>query len=200
MKTIKSEFIGTDATGKDFFRVIIVSESSPDSFPTSGADVDGVPDTAGIAAGSVLLTPDGNSVLYTDGWSEDGGGGGGGDLVSVTLSPPISAAPELSSFFPISYDSLTPEEKRDGKVIRLVPVGTLNVGDEYSYTITPGADWYVNKGGGNFGEQGEPVTLTAVVEDDLDLPILELPVGVSNEPTTTAEKIVVVNIIYQELS
>lgn len=68
MKTIKSEFIGTDATGKDFFRVIIVSESAPDSFPTSGADVDGVPDTAGIAAGSVLLTPDGNSVLYTDGW------------------------------------------------------------------------------------------------------------------------------------
>lgn len=68
MKTIKSEFIGTDATGKDFYRVIIVSESAPDSFPTSGADVDGVPDTAGIAAGSVLLTPDGNSVLYTDGW------------------------------------------------------------------------------------------------------------------------------------
>ena len=74
MKTIKSEFIGTDATGKDFYRVIIVSESAPDSFPTSGADVDGVPDTAGIAAGSVLLTPDGNSVLYTDGWSEGGGG------------------------------------------------------------------------------------------------------------------------------
>lgn len=74
MKTIKSEFIGTDATGKDFFRVIIVSESAPDSFPTSGADVDGVPDTAGIAAGSVLLTPDGNSVLYADDWSEGGGG------------------------------------------------------------------------------------------------------------------------------
>lgn len=72
MKTIKSEFIGTDATGKDYYRVIIVSESAPDSFPTSGADVDGVPDTAGIAAGSVLLTPDGNSVLYTDGWSEEG--------------------------------------------------------------------------------------------------------------------------------
>lgn len=72
MKTIKSEFIGTDATGKDFFRVIIVSESAPDSFPTSGADVYGVPDTAGIAAGSVLLTPDGNSVLYTDSWIEGG--------------------------------------------------------------------------------------------------------------------------------
>ena len=84
MKTIKSEFIGTDATGKDFYRVIIVSESAPDSFPTSGADVDGVPDTAGIAAGSVLLTPDGNSVLYADDWS-----GGGGDLVSIALSKDI---------------------------------------------------------------------------------------------------------------
>lgn len=72
MKTIKSEFIGTDATGKDFYRCIIVSESAPDSFPTSGSDVDGVPDTAGIAAGSVLLTPDGNSVLYTDDWGEGG--------------------------------------------------------------------------------------------------------------------------------
>lgn len=78
MKTIKSEFMGTDATGKDFFRVIIVSESAPDSFPTLGADVDGVPDTAGIAAGSVLLTPDGNSVLYTD----DFNGGGGTPIVT----------------------------------------------------------------------------------------------------------------------
>lgn len=84
MKTIKSEFIGTDATGKDFFRVIIVSESAPDSFPTSGADVDGVPDTAGIAAGSVLLTPDGNSVLYADDWSEGGGGTYGVHIMNLT--------------------------------------------------------------------------------------------------------------------
>lgn len=200
MKTIKSEFIGTDATGKDFFRVIIVSESTPDSFPTSGADVDGVPDTAGIAAGSVLLTPDGNSVLYEDGWSGGGGGGGGtGDLVSVTLSPPISTDRELSSFFPINYDSLTPEEKQDGKTIYLVPDRALTEGDEYSYTITPGADWYVNKGGGNFGGQGEAVTLTATVELDDGNPILEIPVGIGNEPTIAADKVLIVNIIYDNL-
>ena len=197
MKTIKSEFIGTDATGKDFFRVIIVSESAPDSFPTSGADVDGVPDTAGIAAGSVLLTPDGNSVLYTDGWSE--GGGGTGDLVSVTVSPSISADKELSSFFPINYDSLTPEEKTDGKEIYLIPEQALSEGDEYSYTITPGADWYVNKGGGNFGGKGEAVTLTATVELSGGNPILELPVGIGNEPTIAADKVLVVNIIYDNL-
>ena len=197
MKTIKSEFIGTDATGKDFFRVIIVSESAPDSFPTSGADVDGVPDTAGIAAGSVLLTPDGNSVLYADDWSE--GGGGTGDLVSVTVSPSISADKELSSFFPINYDSLTPEEKTDGKEIYLVPDQALSEGDEYSYTITPGADWYVNKGGGNFGGKGEPVTLTATVELSGGNPILELPVGIWNEPTIAADKVLVVNIIYDNL-
>lgn len=197
MKTIKSEFIGTDATGKDFFRVIIVSESAPDSFPTSGADVDGVPDTAGIAAGSVLLTPDGNSVLYADDWSE--GGGGTGDLVSVTVSPSISADKELSSFFPINYDSLTPEEKTDGKEIYLVPDQALSEGDEYSYTITPGADWYVNKGGGNFGGQGEAVTLTATVELSDGKPILEIPVSIRNEPTIAAEKILVVNIAYEEI-
>lgn len=196
MKTIKSEFIGTDATGKDFYRVIIVSESAPDSFPTSGADVDGVPDTAGIAAGSVLLTPDGNSVLYADDWS---GGGGTGDLVSVTVSPSISADRELSSFFPINYDSLTPEEKADGKEIYLMPSPALSEGDEYSYTITPGADWYVNKGGGNFGGQGEAVTLTATVELSNGKPILELPVGIWNEPTIAADKVLIVNILYGNL-
>lgn len=194
MKTIKSEFIGTDATGKDFFRVIIVSESAPDSFPTSGADVDGVPDTAGIAAGSVLLTPDGNSVLYADAWSK-----GGGDLVSVTLSPSIPADRELSSFFPINYDSLTPEEKTDGKEIYLVLDQALSEGDEYSYTITPGADWYVNKGGGNFGGKGEPVTLTATVELSDGNPILGLPVGIGNEPTIAADKVLIVYIIYDNL-
>lgn len=160
MKTIKSEFIGTDATGKDFFRVIIVSESAPDSFPTSGADVDGVPDTAGIAAGSVLLTPDGNSVLYTDGWSE---GGGGGDLVSITITPDLNwDGRTLASYFPITYS----EDNNEFNVF-LNTTDKLTEGDEYIFTVTPGADWYVM--GDDLvaiGGKGEPQTFTSEVVVD----------------------------------
>ena len=117
MKTIKSEFIGTDATGKDFFRVIIVSESAPDSFPTSGADVDGVPDTAGIAAGSVLLTPDGNSVLYADGWIDGG-------VPVVTF---VNSTTEDAGGYVAYADSL--EAILDGQVtvIQSLPVGESDV-------------------------------------------------------------------------
>ena len=66
MKVIKSEFVATDANGKDWWRVIIVNNTSVDTPPTTGSGVDGLPDEAGIAAGSVLLTPDGNTVYYTD--------------------------------------------------------------------------------------------------------------------------------------
>ena len=195
MKVIKSEFVGTDANGKDWWRVIIVNNESVDTPPTTGSGVDGLPDEAGIAAGSVLLTPDGNTVYYTDSM----GGGGGGDLVSVTLSPPIPADQELSSFFPINYDSLTPEEKMDGKTIYLVPDQALTEGDEYSYTITPGADWYVNKGGHTFGGQGEAVTLTATVELLDGNPILEFRAGIVNEPSIPADKVLDVTIVYENL-
>lgn len=167
-------------------------------------------DASDIIAGKVIA----QAIGYTNGEEIDpivfegsdvsltgagGGGGGTGDLVSVTVSPSISADRELSSSFPINYDSLTPEEKIDGKEIFLIPDQALSEGDEYSYTITPGADWYVNKGGGNFGGQGEAVTLTATVELSYGKPILELPVGIGNAPTIAADKIIVVNITYGHL-
>ena len=82
MKVIKSEFVATDANGKDWWRAIIVSDTSVDTPPTTGSGVDGMPDEAGIAAGSVLLTPDGNTVYYTD---DMGGGGGCGTTARVDL-------------------------------------------------------------------------------------------------------------------
>lgn len=66
MRTIKSEFTYTDVNGVDWYRCVIVSETKPDTLPTSGADVDGIPDNVGIAAGSVMLTPDGNEIYYSD--------------------------------------------------------------------------------------------------------------------------------------
>lgn len=166
-------------------------------------------DASDIIAGKVTA----QAIRYTDGEEIDpivfegtdvsltgaGGGGGTGDLISVTVSPSISADQELSSFFPINYDSLTPEEKTDGKEIYLIPEQALSEGDEYSYTITPGADWYVRKGGGNFGGKGEAVTLTATVELENGKPILEIPVSIRNEPTIAADKILTVNIIYDNL-
>lgn len=133
MKTIKSEFIGTDATGKDFFRVIIVSESAPDSFPTSGADVDGVPDTAGIAAGSVLLTPDGNSVLYADGWSEGSGdptvtiNNITGDPVEIYVAESIEALVGGTSETVLIADGESTQTFTAGSVFAFAPDSPLEV-------------------------------------------------------------------------
>ena len=66
MRTIKSEFAYTDVNGVEWYRCVIVSEEKPESLPTNGADVDGIPDEVGIAAGSVMLTPDGNEIYYSD--------------------------------------------------------------------------------------------------------------------------------------
>lgn len=198
MDCIKKEFVRTDADGHKWWRVVLTAAEAPDSLQLTGADVDGMDDNIRFEAGSVLLTPDKNYIAFEDG-DFSGEGGGGGDLVSVTVSPLIPSDQELSSFFPINYDSLTPEEKMDGKTISLVPNQALSEGDEYSYTITPGADWYVNKGGGNFGGQGEAVTLTATVKLSNGNPILELPVGIWNEPTIATDKILIVNIVYYNL-
>ena len=133
MKTIKSEFIGTDATGKDFFRVIIVSESAPDSFPTSGADVDGVPDTAGIAAGSVLLTPDGNSVLYTDGWQDT-------EVLNITVNAEFTMDKtwqEIKDAFDAGTTCLVTAPTFDDFPVVDVPVTDVSIGDT-TYLVTVG--------------------------------------------------------------
>lgn len=83
METIKSEFVRTDENGKDWWRCVIVATSEPESMEISGADVDGVADDDGIAAGSVLLYPDNNKLIaYEDGVF---GGGGGGSTTATVL-------------------------------------------------------------------------------------------------------------------
>lgn len=75
MECIKKEFVRTDENGRKWWRVILTATEAPESLDElTGADVDGMDDNIRFAAGSVLLTPDGNSVLYADGWSEGGGG------------------------------------------------------------------------------------------------------------------------------
>lgn len=84
MRTIKSEFAYTDVNGVDWYRCVIVSETMPDPLPTSGADVDGIPDNVGIAAGSVMLTPDGNEIYYSDDAEFTPSGAGFGVTVANT--------------------------------------------------------------------------------------------------------------------
>ena len=173
MKTIKSEFIGTDATGKDFYRVIIVSESAPDSFPTSGADVDGVPDIAGIAAGSVLLTPDGNSVLYADDWSEGGGTGDDG-IQSITISPTIQLTPSLNNYLPMSYEKFV-EEYPGGNAHLSFMSEDIHSSTEYGFTVTPGSEWYVADASDPenviFGDKGQPLTISATTDAEANLSV-----------------------------
>lgn len=184
MKTIKSEFIGTDATGKDFFRVIIVSESAPDSFPTSGADVDGVPDTAGIAAGSVLLTPDGNSVLYTDGWSEGGEKIAEG-IQSITISPTIQLTPSLNDYLPMSYEKFV-EEYPGGNANLSFTSADIHSSTEYGFTVTPGSEWYVadatDPDNVVFGEKGQPLTISATTDAEANLSVNLIAVESADTP------------------
>lgn len=51
----------------DRWQVSLVSESVPASLNITGADVDEMDDTAIIAAGSVLVTPDTDFVAFEDG-------------------------------------------------------------------------------------------------------------------------------------
>lgn len=51
----------------DRWQVSLVSESVPASLSITGADVDEMDDTAIIAVGSVLVTPDTDFVAFEDG-------------------------------------------------------------------------------------------------------------------------------------
>lgn len=151
MKAIKSEFVGTDATGKDFWRVIVTSEEAIDETPTTGEGIDGVPDAAGIAAGSVFLSPDGNTVVYSDDFASGGGGGEG--ILSVTITPAIFSDPSLDTLaFPIYWS----EAQAEGGIMNVTfdATATRALADEYIVKVTPSENWFAfngeavsNKGG-----------------------------------------------------
>lgn len=185
MKVIKSEFVATDANGKDWWRAIIVSDTSVDTPPTTGSGVDGMPDEAGIAAGSVLLTPDGNTVYYTD---DMGGGGGGGNIegirgVSSIPAIVLSDGTYLGAQFPISYNDLTPEEKEDGVQLNLeIPAGEWSEGEEYQITVVPTDDWYILNGFDEYGGKGDAVAFdktVTLIDDEL---VINLTITATDDP------------------
>ena len=169
MDCIKKEFVRTDADGHKWWRVILTATETPESLDNlTGADVDGMDDNIRFAAGSVLLTPDGNSVLYADGWSE-----GGGDLVSIALSidlgggitVPLECTPALPSS--VQWAKLSDSEKENGIMYAGETPEGLMEGQEVNVTVTPSTEWYAyNNNDEAWGEQGEPVKFIAVVEEE----------------------------------
>lgn len=83
MKAIRREFVWTDANGAKWWRCAITCDELPDPLPTTGEGIDDLPDSARIAAGSVFITPDGNTVVYSDDFAYGGGGGFGIKSVQV---------------------------------------------------------------------------------------------------------------------
>lgn len=127
MECIKKEFVRTDADGHKWWRVILTATEAPESLDElTGADVDGMDDNIRFAAGSVLLTPDGNSVLYEDGWS-----GGGGDatieLIGITDAPlgyfDVCYADDIQYILDEDEERITVVQVTSEPVTITVPIG-----------------------------------------------------------------------------
>ena len=84
--------------------------------------------------------------------------------MSISISPAITTTPALDSLFPIYWEDLTEEQRRDGITINCTSSG-YTPGD-YTITVEPTGDWYAGVyGWGSDGPQmsenaGESVTAT----------------------------------------
>lgn len=185
MDCIKKEFVRTDADGHKWWRVILTATETPESLDElTGADVDGMDDNIRFAAGSVLLTPDGNSVLYTDGWS--GGGGTVDDgIQSITISPTIQLTPLLNDYLPMSYEKFV-EEYPGGNAHLSFTSEDIHSSTEYGFTVTPGSEWYVADATDPenviFGDKGQPLTISATTDADANLSVNLIAVESADTP------------------
>lgn len=66
MKVVKAEKVDRQAAG-NWYLAVIVSEEAPASMSPTGADVDGMSDDDRFAAGSVIVTAEGNYIAFEDG-------------------------------------------------------------------------------------------------------------------------------------
>lgn len=108
--------------------------------------------------GKAKDTPTSNGFIPTT-WVPGGGSEDEGDgLKSITISPAITTTPALDSLFPIYYDDLTEEQKRDGVSLVALPDEILQ--GQHTVTITPTSDWYIADGEAmEFQGKGEPITI-----------------------------------------
>lgn len=111
--------------------------------------------------GNANNTPTSNGFIPTTwvpGESDEGNG-----IKSITISPAITTTPALESLFPIYWEDLTEEQKRDGITINCTR-GDITPGG-YTLTVEPTGDWYAGIQGWDANPHvsenaGESVTAT----------------------------------------
>lgn len=101
--------------------------------------------------------------------------------MNISISPAITTTPALDSLFPIYYDDLTEEQKRDGVSLVALPDEILQ--GQHTVTITPTSDWYIADGEAmEFQGKGEPITME--VSGDNISAFVMLSNGTTQETTT----------------
>ena len=112
------------------------------------------------------LTGATGTIILTEGGQGSGGGDTGSGIKSITISPAITTTPALESVFPIYYEDLTEEQKRDDVRFTGEPATALVEGATYTITATPTDDMFVADGAGVVSASaGAPITFTATVEE-----------------------------------
>lgn len=115
--------------------------------------------------GTPKNTPTSNGFIPTT-WAPGGESDDGSGIKSITISPAITTTPALESFFPIYYEDLTEEQKRDDVRFTGEPATALVEGATYTITATPTDSMFVADGAGVVSASaGAPITFTATVEE-----------------------------------
>ena len=200
MLCIQKEFVKTDAEGVKWWKCILTSDTDPVSLDISGADVDDLADAIGIAAGSILLTPDSNYIAFEDGVftlkSSSGGGGGGGSdnegIAMIEFSPVFDF--NGATFGGVSVDGMPitlgwVKENQinpwNGEAFVIDATDTLS--GTYEMTVTPTSGFYAISMSGAVSENpGDPITVeTTAVNGSLEFPLVG--VAANNDPDESTD-------------
>lgn len=115
--------------------------------------------------GNAKSNPTSNGFIPTT-WVPGGGSDEGNGIKSITISPAITTTPALEYLFPIYWEDLTEEQKRDDVRFTGEPATALVEGATYTITATPTDSMFVADGAGVVSASaGAPITFNVAVED-----------------------------------
>ena len=134
MQVVFAEKTRRTDDGKQYWRIVAVHDSDLTKYDITGADVDGMADDAYIDAGSMILTPSHNYMVYSEAGhfeeDETGGGGGGGGTTnynSLSNKPQINgvvlSGNKTSADLNITGSAALSEALTASKAVGGVPVG-----------------------------------------------------------------------------
>ena len=144
----------------------------------------------------LINTPNNTNMKVVESFISEGGDEGNG-VKSVSISPAITTTPALDSLFPIYYEDLTDEQKRDDVRFTGEPATALVDGATYTITATPTDSMFVTNGHGvGSASAGAPITFTETVEEG---ELYFLVTAVDSTSAEQPEKIVTVRVdIYKK--